>query len=769
MERNKLGLIITALLFLLGITGCMSEDIVGPDVNPNKPVKVQLEIPGFDIPKTRSIDGDKGEAVVQALDILIFDNSTPAELTEHVQVTDFTQGSSDTSYQVDFELKLTDNPDARTLVVVANAANQVQAALQGQSAGLAKQAFLEALKFSTAKKDDTYEWNTSDNYTPIPMYGETPINGISNGRTVSGIFLTRMLARIDVENKVQSHIFKLEEIYLVNYNTAGYIAPAWNTGNGVILEVDDDDYPYSGENPMIPANAGKQPPTEAGAILYEYDEQTPDSGVGKIYTYEAAKAEGDEEKDKTAACLIVKGIYKGATNYYRIDFTKSEDGVSPGEVKYMPLYRNHKYVVTITAAEGDGYTSFKQALESTSVLSNLKTKLLVSDMNGINNIVYDGQYYLGTENEIIEILWGKEKQWTENVESNYKGAWTAVIESGYWLKFADGNRSFSGTDIDTNGIPLKADKLSSFSEEQAKIHITCGRLKLTLIIKRISISSLFARSNVVYEGSPGSGKLTFAVTENDNIYYPAYSQGVVFKWGSLIAFSPVGNPYTPDAHVIYNPTNSSPYSWGIGLAGWDNVPYAHSKFGFGSSGTGDDYDAFDGYEGKGFSTQRGIGDICRYISGEDEANGKPRWIVGDWRMPTYAEMIMLHEETKVVAKKGSFEDKTAAPDASQLSNQSGMYNPESGWMLGAKVNNTAVTDTRAHTPLPGTVYLPMSGHRYPNGDGDIVHVGAYGYYWTASPYDNITVNYLHLNQAGREDYDADRSYAFPIRCIKNYE
>ncbi|MEI3420558.1 MAG: hypothetical protein V8R91_05545 [Butyricimonas faecihominis] len=60
--------------------------------------------------------------------------------------------------------------------------------------------------------------------------------------------MTRMLARVDVENKVSGEIFKLEEIYLVNYNTSGYIAPKWNEADGVLVP-----NPYAtNENPMIP-------------------------------------------------------------------------------------------------------------------------------------------------------------------------------------------------------------------------------------------------------------------------------------------------------------------------------------------------------------------------------------------------------------------------------------------------------------------------------------------------------------------------------------
>ena len=46
--------------------------------------------------------------------------------------------------------------------------------------------------------------------------------------------MKRMLARIDIRNNSATSNFTVEEVYLANYNTTGYIAPAWNT-NGRLL------------------------------------------------------------------------------------------------------------------------------------------------------------------------------------------------------------------------------------------------------------------------------------------------------------------------------------------------------------------------------------------------------------------------------------------------------------------------------------------------------------------------------------------------------
>ena len=81
--------------------------------------------------------------------------------------------------------------------------------------------------------------------------------------------MKRMLARIDIRNNSATSNFTVEEVYLANYNTTGYIAPAWNT-NGQVTDPAPD-------TPVLPVNSGKM--TEEGdAILYSVNGNTPYDG-----------------------------------------------------------------------------------------------------------------------------------------------------------------------------------------------------------------------------------------------------------------------------------------------------------------------------------------------------------------------------------------------------------------------------------------------------------------------------------------------------------
>lgn len=757
-------------LLLSGLAGCVHDKLDGPDPS-GKVMDIELVIPGFEIPLTRSIEGDKGEAAVRAIDLLFFDRSTPsAKLLQHLSVIDFKQEPAGSDYKVKFSLNLAKDDQVSLIAVVVNASDAVERALAGSPADAEKQELLKALTFSTSKdKDDTYKWNVNPpGYTPVPMYGEMAMEGVVPGYLVS-VSLTRMLARVDVENKVSGEVFQLEEIFLVNYNTSGYIAPKWDETTGVLVP---DPY-TANENPMIPVPSGKQPGTEEVAMKYGYKQAANAPGAlmaGKIYTYEAVKNVAADPKN--GVCLVVKGKYRGEDYYYRVDFTRTAGEAA--DVACMPLYRNHKYVVTITDAEGIGYKTFKEALHASGVLSNLKTSILIVNLEGINHIVYDGQFFMGVERRTLDLPYGISRQLTYRVSSDYHGAWEArVIDSdaNTWLRLAGGQPVTNGTDINGSGLELVISSVFSPGGGRdyvtGQIEFTAGRLRDTLTVRRVPIAEMFARSNVVLN----SGVLTFAVTAENNREIPAWSQGVFFKWGSLVALAPAGNPYDPEVQAVYYPSHLNPSDWKGGLAGWDKIPYAHSNFNFSiPSATGEGVDAFEEYSGNtGFNESAGVGDICRYISSGPGGKG---WVEGKWRLPTNAELELLYEETGIkTVSMGGFVNLTAELNRDAGNYLHGNFDPESGWFLGANVAGTTATSDHRAVPPSGTVFLPASGQRYPDGNGDVVHVGAYGYYWASTPYPvngGYITDYLFIYKSGVDFNAADRSYAFPVRCIKDY-
>lgn len=125
--------------------------------------------------------------------------------------------------------------------------------------------------------------------------------------------------------------------------------------------------------------------------------------VGNIYTFEASAAVDDAGGNDGAIravktlCLIVGGQRTGetSTTYYRWISPKQEK--TGEDVEYLPLLRNHKYIISITEVSGPGYDDKQKALESYTVMSNLKMRLITYDRDKIKDVVYDGQVYARSE------------------------------------------------------------------------------------------------------------------------------------------------------------------------------------------------------------------------------------------------------------------------------------------------------------------------------------------------------------------------------------
>lgn len=723
MKIKKNILTLFVLLAVLG--GCVfdnTETITDKPETGGEEVIFTLSVPGLKTPKmpdTRALDAVK-EKEVTDVDMFVFDNTTNT-IAEHYRVAsdDISEASDDSDYR--FKVESIESSENITIAVIANAPAEVTTALNavktgGSYIGALKEDFLLALKVTTSSK-----WNTSESgYRRIPMYGEAVVTGNIYEIATPTVNLTRMLAKVDVMNNATS--FELTAVHVVNYNTAGLVAPN----------------PDATE-PNLPSgfNPGTRIWSDGNELTYS-PAVGATSVIDDIYIFEAI-ALSDNPTSPTGLRLVFEGYYtsEGTTvkYYYPVDFTAPR---SEGATNYMPVLRNNYYLFTITEALGRGYDRIGDAVAATGVISNLKTSIIVVDMSGINNIVYDGQYYMGTETRSLNIRSNLSSRVEFRVSSDYPGPWSATVidaEARSWLTLEQS----SGTNINGTGLVINVTPVASAMS--GRVVFTAGRLCDTLTVNRLTISSMFARSNVVQQGVGSSAKLTFAVTMSDNATIPASSQGVLFKWGSLESLSPP-LAFSPAVTVIYNPAGLYLPALTPNLSGWDVLPYTHPNF------------------GSGLNESAGIGDVCQYISSKN-------WVEGNWRLPTYAELVALYNETTVKTRSnGNFVDNTATLNANSgnTANIVGMYKPVSGWFLGSGV--TASTNN-TDSPPDGVLFLPASGLRYPNGDGNIVHTGSYGYYWSSTAASTYTINYLFIESGGVSFNDADRSYAFPVRCIRD--
>lgn len=470
--------LLAALLALVWLTGCVQEEFESIPPQTGSGVRFTLTVPDVEMPSvsSRTMAGTgvaKKEDEIKTVDILVFDASkTPAVYLEWVSGTGVTQDLANNNSTVNFSAVLSPTTASTCIVVVAN--RELGAiASEFRKGETTKDKVMEDLLHSHTGKW-TADGSSADGYTRIPMYGEKEVAKITPSmNSITGINMKRMLARIDIRNSASN--FTVEEVYLANYNTSGYIAPAWDA-DGKLKDPAPDD-------PNLPADGGKK--TEEGdAILYSVNGNTPYNG--EIYTFEAPAAEdaGGVGQDgassrKDAVCLIVKGkIGDGKSTFYRVDFTKT--GEIGEEVEYLSLKRNYKYIITVTEASGIGYESFREALASYTVMSNLKFRLILYDRDKVKDVVYNGQYMLGVGESEISVTQHQNNGYAINVFTDHPGGWKATVTEGSdWLGFSAGTATVSGVANEDTQLLLRIPYYHNGiigTTRTATVTLTAGRL-----------------------------------------------------------------------------------------------------------------------------------------------------------------------------------------------------------------------------------------------------------------------------------------------------
>ena len=369
-------------------------------------------------------------------------------------------------------------------------------------------------------------------------------------------------------------------------------------------------------------------------------------------------------------------------------------------------------------------------------------------------VIEDGQWWMYVEEDDLVLSTGGGSE-TVHAETNYDissqgypAGLSVEVPSQYgsWLS---ASISGSATPLLSGDVTITATPTST--ARTGEVHITAGNLTKIVRVTQ-SIARRFARSNVVWDGS----KLTFAVTAADNATIPANVQGVFFKWGSLVAISPVGNTYAAN-QILFSPDGTTNYTWA-------NIPYASETSGkFGTHGTDEDdfagYDGGSNTNGPGFNASTNKGDICRYISDQG-------WVQGRWRLPTSAEQQALINEATSVSNNGGFGNITGAPNTGN--NAHGFWQVPSGRWLGAGAAADAARNTgKAAELVPGSssVYFPAGGYRgYSNGGTD--YAGYYGYGWSGSSYATTNACRLYVNSGVADWGSPSRAYGFTVRCVR---
>jgi hypothetical protein len=249
----------------------------------------------------------------------------------------------------------------------------------------------------------------------------------------------------------------------------------------------------------------------------------------------------------------------------------------------------------------------------------------------------------------------------------------------------------------------------------------------------------FAGSNIYWDAE--KQRLTF-----DDVHVTDHEQyqGVLFKWGSLIALNPsntrssVWNEeavyYNPSSYVVNGGyTENDSRTWANIAAFVGNIT-DNRKSGF-MTFLNTDSDNLDAYKG----------DVCAYLS------GRPGIPAGHWRLPTSAEFLDASKYTRI-------EEGVEVSEINDFSARNS--NRDEGTFV---INNGYIF--RYGGGENDKTFFPASGYR--DGNGAMFEVGQVGAVWSSSPSGGASY-YLRLDSGLGLDVNitTSRTRGYSVRCVK---
>jgi hypothetical protein len=416
-------------LVALALTGCTQErSPENPSGDTNREVIFSINVPGSSNPSSRALsDGDESE--VKSIEMLIFDPSTKKMVHNPVFADAITSDpDNDGNFRKkSFSVRLPEG--TFDIMIFANARAVFGSA--SISAGEAQDEILAKLKISMPATGWTANPSDAAKRYLIPVGGMKENLVIGTGTTISGIYLHRMLSRIDVSitgDVAETGNFKLKGIKIHNIQKEGRIAPAlanWNK-NGLV-----NNSTVAAGLAVLPSLTGSG--VYAAPISYASAIAADRKGcVREMYIFEAPKAAG--HADQNAPFLTIKGEYNGVEGWYRIDLADY------ATMNYLDVLRNHLYSIGISKVFGAGFPNEKDAMQHQG--ENIMVDVTLWNEFDLGGTVFDGTYFLSVRPQ--EISYNKDAQTPQAI----------VIKTDNNLAMTVANIKVSNSESDPNaGLP----------------------------------------------------------------------------------------------------------------------------------------------------------------------------------------------------------------------------------------------------------------------------------------------------------------------------
>lgn len=507
---------------------------------------LELSVPGVSSPTYALSDVD--ENTLKEIDILVFKyngenvDETYLYRTHATDIVNNTNGIT-TSKKFKAMLQKSTGSDKHRIVLIANARDAVDHAIRAVEEDLesgvvqmTKAEVLARIKFDTNRKWVT---NSSEDFDPIPMWGETAatytITATTTGVTLGAIRLLRSVARIDVgldmENDYANGFgdrFKMEVVKVYNANGKSLVAPyAGNVQNrkATLPSL------VEGISPMQEPIEYKHTPADFGFIR-------------EIYVGEARNKEQEGETlDDNDRCFIIIGGYYSKDgdpinetdlSWYRIDFyLRATGGEDAKPQERLDVLRNHRYKVNITKIDGPGYKNETDAVNSRPI--NMQTIVEAWDEGDMNDSNTDGQYQLVVNKSEFTLFkeGGANNPQKLKIYTDHPGGWRIEIpnsepEDCSWINVSiDNDQSLTTVEVDITATAypgLTESRTGYFyiyaGTMKKKIHVTqLNEAELSIVVTPNVLTfrkSAAQPKSITVTTYPEDAKVFLSKAEGDN-------------------------------------------------------------------------------------------------------------------------------------------------------------------------------------------------------------------------------------------------------------
>ena len=378
-------------------------------------VSMSVEGLGLRNPLTRSLtpEGENSTAA-ERIRVLVFDKdnkfSYEAKVTSYIPSGD--PADKKDKGTMTLLAKNTPSGDTSTFVMLAN----VTRSANTDADGLAGKTREEVMQLFTFSMPDKGVWKDGE----LPMWGVSdPVRVEHSAGAVpklGTVYLVRAVARVDVGLNLSNMSegastfdekaggiegITLTKVFFYNTNTTGRVSPF---ENGIYW----DEANRKAKQPSIPDPA----PAVTGKIDRTSSIVDEKILLREVYVPEAVNvptaatqgANGETlPENNTENYLKRPYIVVGLTGadksrpdketFFRIDYLKRTGAEADATYEYLPLLRNHRYLVNIKAVGGPGFDTEEDARKGPA--ANIMYNVVVWNESIMSDVLYDGQYMLG--------------------------------------------------------------------------------------------------------------------------------------------------------------------------------------------------------------------------------------------------------------------------------------------------------------------------------------------------------------------------------------